>query len=123
MKIEGVCYLTLETTSKFATDKYYVVNTKARNLLTGSCAIPLNLLSVNMQSKTHPLETSSKCEINLTTTKVRNLRCKLDLADFKMQQADNTPNHLRKLVQTYQQSPFTEKIGKLKDTCNQITHN
>ena len=38
-KIEGVCYLELETSSNSATDKFYVVNRQAKNLLTGSCAI------------------------------------------------------------------------------------
>ena len=42
LKIEGVCYLTLETCSEFATDKCYVVKTEVKNLLTGFCAIPLN---------------------------------------------------------------------------------
>ena len=58
LKIEEICYLTLETSSKFATDKFYVVNTKIKNLLASSCAITLNLLSLNTQSKT-------QCEINL----------------------------------------------------------
>ena len=67
MKTEEVCYLTLESDSKFTTDKFYVWNTKAKNILTSSCAIALNLLRLNTQSKVHPLETSNKCEINLTT--------------------------------------------------------
>ena len=50
LKIEGVCYLTLETSSEFTTDKFYVVNTKAKNLLTGSCGIALNLLSLNTET-------------------------------------------------------------------------
>ena len=50
LKIEGICYLTLETSSKFTTDKFYVVHRKAKNLLTGSCAIALNLLSLNTET-------------------------------------------------------------------------
>ena len=50
LKIEAVCYLTLETSSKFTTDKFYVVHRKAKNLLTGSCAIALNLLSLNTET-------------------------------------------------------------------------
>ena len=38
------------------------------------------------------------------------------MADFKIQQEDNIPRRLKKLVQTYRQSLFTGKIGKLKDT-------
>ena len=38
------------------------------------------------------------------------------MADFKTQQEDNIPKRLKKLVQTYRQSLFTGKIGKLKDT-------
>ena len=59
--------MTLETSLKFATNKFYVVNTKATKKLTGSCAIALDLLSLHTQSKTPPSETSSKCESNLTT--------------------------------------------------------
>ena len=111
LRIKGVCYLTLETSSKFATDKLYVVNTKAKNLLTGFCAIALYLLSLNTQLKT-------QCEINLTTheRKYRNSCSKLNLPDFKTQEEDNIPKRLRKLVQTYRQSLFTRKIEKLKDT-------
>ena len=104
--------------SKFTTDKFYVMNTNARNLLTSFCKITLNLLTFNMQSKVHPFETSSKCEINLPTheSKYGNLCSKVSLADFKTQQEDNIPKRLIKLVQTYHQSLFTRKIGKLKDT-------
>ena len=42
--------MTLEASLKFAIDKFYVVNTKAKNLLTGSCAIILNLLSLNKET-------------------------------------------------------------------------
>ena len=38
------------------------------------------------------------------------------MADFKIQQEDNIPRRLKKLVQTYWESLFTGKIGKLKDT-------
>ena len=38
------------------------------------------------------------------------------MADFKIQQEDNIPRRLKKLVQTYRQRLFTGKIGKLKDT-------
>ena len=38
------------------------------------------------------------------------------MADFKTQQEDNIPKHLKKLIQTHRQSLFTGKIGKLKDT-------
>ena len=118
MKTEEVCYLTLESDSKFTTDKFYVWNTTAKNILTSSCAIALNLLRLNTQSKVHPLETSNKCEINLTTheSKYGNSCSKLSFADFKIQQEDNIPKCLRKLVQTYRQSLFTGKIGKVKDT-------
>ena len=74
LKIEGICYLTLETSSKFTTDKFYVVNTKAKNLLTSSCAIILNLLNLNTkpsksyqkqkhQSKHHQTRYQSKASI------------------------------------------------------------
>ena len=54
LKIEGVRYLTLETRSKLTTDKFYVANTKAKNLLTVSYGIALNLLSLNKEtSKSH----------------------------------------------------------------------
>ena len=46
LKNEGVCYLILETSSNFTTKKLCVVNKKAKNLLTVSCAIALNLLSL-----------------------------------------------------------------------------
>ena len=114
-KIEGVCYLTLETGLKFAIDKVFVVNTKAKNLLTSSCAIALNLLSLNKetsksnqnwqhQSKTS--ETSSKCENNLTThdIKYKNSESNLDLADVN-----------KKITSAYWQGLFAGKIKKLKD--------
>ena len=50
LKIEGLSYFTLETSSEFAADKFYVVNTKAKNLLAGSWAIALNLLSLNAET-------------------------------------------------------------------------
>ena len=122
------------------------MSTKAKNLLTGSCAIALNLLSINTessksyqkqkhQSKTsinqniikqninqkHQSKTSeisSKRDNNLTTHDIndKNSCSNLNLADFKTQQEDNIPKRLKKLVQTYRQSLFTRKIGKLKDT-------
>ena len=116
------------------------MNKKAKNLLTGSCAIALNLLSLNTetlksyqkrkhqtitsinqniikqninqkhQSKT--TETSSKCDNNLTThdIKYKNSCNNLNLADLKTQQEDNIPKRLKKLIQTYRQSFFTGKI-------------
>ena len=137
LKIEGLSYFTLETSSEFAADKFYVVNTKAKNLLAGSWAIALNLLSLNAetsksyqkqkhQSKHQLIRTSSiknirnicKCENNLTIydIKYKNLCNYLNLADFKTQQENNIPKRLRKLAQTYRESLFTEKIRKLKDT-------
>ena len=60
LKIVEVCYLTLETSSKFATDKLYVTNAKAKYLLKGSCAITLDLLSLNtVTSKSYPKQKQS----------------------------------------------------------------
>ena len=94
------------------------MNTKAKNRLTGSCTITLNLPSLNTQSKTYPSGTSSKCEINLTTHECsyENSCSKLNLANFKTRRENNIPKSLRKLVQTYRQILFTRKVGKLKDT-------
>ena len=66
LKIEGVCYLTLEISSKFTSGKFYVANTKAKILLTGSCAIALNLLSINTEtSKSYQKQKhQSKTSIN-----------------------------------------------------------
>ena len=69
LKIEGLSYFTLETSSEFAADKFYVVNTKAKNLLAGSWAIALNLLSLNAekpksyQKQKHQSKTSTNQNI------------------------------------------------------------
>ena len=71
MKIEGVCYLILETSSKFATDNFYVANTKAKSFLTNSCAIALNLLRLKTEaSKSYQKQKhQSKISFNQNITK------------------------------------------------------
>ena len=66
LKIGGVYYLTLETSSKFATDKFYVVNTKTKRLLTCSCTIALNLLSLNQKHYTKLIS-----QLTRVNTKIR----------------------------------------------------
>ena len=72
LKIEGICYLTLETSSKLTTDKFYVVNTKAKNLLTGSCAIAVNLHSLN----TKPSKSYQKQKHQSIKTSIKNINQK-----------------------------------------------
>ena len=70
LKIKGICYLTLETSSKLTTDKFYVVNTKAKNLLTGSCAIAVNLHSLN----TKPSKSYQKQKHQSIKTSIKNIK-------------------------------------------------
>lgn len=54
VKLLGVVKLLIENKKKFICDEFYVVNTDAKNILSGKTCLELNLLSININS----------CEIN-----------------------------------------------------------
>ena len=63
--------------SKFTTDKFYVVNTKAKNLLTGSCSIALNLLSINTKaSKSYQKQKHQSIKTLLNKTSIKSINQK-----------------------------------------------
>ena len=76
LKIVEVCYLTLETSSKFATDKLYVTNAKAKYLLNGSCGITLNFLSLNTVTSKSYQKQKQSIKTSSNQTSIENINQK-----------------------------------------------
>ena len=76
LKIVEVCYLTLETSSEFATDKLYVTNAKAKYLLNGSCAITLNFLSLNTVTSKSYQKQKQSIKTSSNQTSIENINQK-----------------------------------------------
>lgn len=112
LEIKGTCYLTLETASKITTDIFYVVNTKAKNLLKGNCAIELDLICLkNSEVKIQPTPASFS-EATRGSFSERNVY----VSKITEAYDSNVPERLQHLIESYRPNLFSGKIGKLKNT-------
>ena len=104
--MKGTRQLTVETGTKITTALFYVIDSNSHNLLTGACAIELDLICL-------PLTISDK-RTKLQEASV--VKEKIVKANNKQSDDSKTPKRLEKLITSYRQKLFTGKIGKLKDT-------
>ena len=121
LKIKGACYLTLETESKITTDIFYVIDTKAKNLLTGKCAVDLDLIYVRERPSARVSLPQNNTYVNQTNnTEVNDQENMQNEAEkqekIKNKATENVPKRLYKLIESYRPKLFTGNIGKLKDT-------
>ena len=89
LRVLGTVQLLIETERLYATEDFFVVDTKSKNLLSGNTALKLNLISL-------PPEKVSK-EINATDAK--NV---------------DSPSRLQHTISRFKSTLFNGKVGKIK---------
>lgn len=103
LKVLGKVELLVETSSKFLCANFLVIDTSHKNVLSGDTALALCILKFSK-----PLYTITSNQPTETTDKKPNTKEKL--------QRDLTclPNRIKDVVNKYNNTVFSQKIGKLK---------
>ena len=122
LKILGETELLLESENKFTTTKFYVANTDHKNLLSGTTAITLGILALRppevntcakFEQNNQPQKTLNKTRVEQISPVNNNLNRTHDIKDnFK---TPFLPERISKIIETYKNTFFSGKIGKLKD--------
>ena len=107
--MKGTCQLTVEAGTKITTTLFYVIDSNSHNLLTGTCAIELDLICL-------PRTTSDKRDERTKLQEVSVVKEKIVKANNKQSDDSKIPKRLENLVNSYRQKLFISRIGKLKDT-------
>ena len=107
--MKGTCQLTVDIGTKITTALFYAIDSNSHNLLTGACAIELDLICL-----LHAI--SEKCGKRTKLHEVSVVKEKIVKTNKKQPHDSKTPKRLEKLIASYRQTLFTVKIGKLKDT-------
>ena len=107
--MKGTCQLTVDIGTKITTALFYAIDSNSHNLLTGTCAIELDLICL-----LHAI--SEKCGKRTKLHEVSVVKEKIVKTNKKQPHDSKTPKRLEKLIASYRQTLFTLKIGKLKDT-------
>ena len=91
LKILGEVETLIETKTKFTNSKFYVVDTKNINLLSGITATALGMIVMNKDEKLNTCSIENHTDDN------------------------KSPAHLRHLVDRFRKTVFTNKIGQIKN--------
>ena len=113
LKIKGMINVLVETKKKYLNTKFYVVDTDHSNLLSGSTAVELGILSLNSEN----VNTCQNVKTSNHVNKENTCAAQVDINEQKG--IKNIPNRLNTLVSKYSQSVFSGKIGKFKN--HQVT--
>ena len=111
LQMKGTCQLTFETGTKITAALFYVIDSNSHKLLTGACAIELDLISLHCTI-------SGKRDKRTKLQEVSVVKEKIVKVNIKQSQSDGSKisKRLQKLITSYRQTLFTGKIEKLKDT-------
>ena len=134
LKILGETELLLESENKFTTTKFYVANADHKNLLSGTTAITLGILALRppevntcakFEQNNQHRKASNKTRVEQISPVNNNLNRTRDIKDNSKTPFLNNnnyggeqkemPERISKIIETYKNSVFSGKIGKLKD--------
>ena len=130
LKVLGDINVLIETENKLLSTTFYVVNTSHKNLLSGTSAIALGIIAINVQNvetvmtSTNNKESTVNKESIFNKKSIFNKETKFNKSTFNKEstlnnayeQFNNTvPERLKTMINTFSDSLFSGKIGKLTD--------
>ena len=96
LQMKGTCQLTFETGTKITAALFYVIDSNSHKLLTGACAIELDLISLHCTI-------SGKRDKRTKLQEVSVVKEKIVKVNIKQSQSDGSkiPKRLQKLITSY----------------------
>ena len=114
LKIIGVVSLLVENEKTISLKEFYVIDTNHKNLLNGTAAIDLKLMSFSTPATKHANRNNTE-QIN-KTDKTSKKEDKVPNKNTKTtEQEKTTPTRLKPLIESYKETLFKENIGKFTD--------
>ena len=110
LKILGEVETLVETKSKFTDSKFYIVDTKNINLLSGVTALALDMIIITKDEEKVNTCSAQDQVATKNPTGDSNLSSNLDA-----NRENNIPTHLSHLINKFKKTVFTNRIGKIKN--------
>ena len=108
LKILGEVETLVETKSKFTDSKFYIVDTKNINLLSGVTALALDMIIIKKDEKKVNTCSAQDQVATKHPTGDSNLSCNLGA-----NRENNIPTHLSHLINKFKKTVFTNRIPKI----------
>lgn len=116
IKILGVVSLLVENDKTITLKEFYVIDTNHKNLLNGTAAIDLRLLSLNApEINKHVIQKNTQKQINKTEKAPEQENEVPNLNQNSAEKINAPPLRLQPLIDSYKKTIFKENIGKFTD--------